>query len=87
MAAGVFPVLCLPLLTIVTSLDIGSNSPTGEWTSIFSGIRAFYPTTGCAAVSELGALSGWLLIFGMITLLVAMPVWMIQTIIKNWRPD
>jgi hypothetical protein len=37
-AAIVFPPICLLILFVTAGLDLSSASPTGEWSSIFSGV-------------------------------------------------
>jgi hypothetical protein len=80
----IFPLLCLPLLFVTAGLDLSSASRNGEWTSIFSGLSGLAPSENLAVVREMGA-SGWLLLTGMVSLLVVMPVWVGGLVAQSFR--
>lgn len=85
-AATLLPLIFFPLLAVVVSLDLLSSSPTGEWNSIFSGLSRFSPSGNYAADREMSA-AGWLLIAGIVSMAVLLPVWTAREVVRNFRAD
>ncbi len=83
-AVIIFPLICLPLLFVTAGLDLTSASRSAEWNSIFSGLSGLAPSGDYAVVREMGA-AGWLLLAGMVSLLVVLPVWVVGLVAQTFR--